>query len=98
MTVEVDNDRAVAAALPHRPIVDPDAEGSWRVEHRHAVTNRSTVARLVGIVEVREETGPPELLQAMPTMDCASQGRRLRGARGEGSWASLGRRQVWLGQ
>ena len=33
--IQVHHDGAVAAALPHRPVVDADVCGCWRVRHRH---------------------------------------------------------------
>ncbi len=35
VAIEVNHDRAVAAAFPHRPVVDADVDGRRRVGHRH---------------------------------------------------------------
>ena len=35
MPIQIHQDNAVAAALPHRPVVDADVSGGLRVRHRH---------------------------------------------------------------
>ncbi len=37
VTIEIDDDRTVAAALPDRPVVDADPDGSRRIGHRMTV-------------------------------------------------------------
>ncbi len=56
MTIEIDDDRALAAALADCPVVDADPDGSRRIGHRMQVTSRSTVRAACRHVEVREET------------------------------------------
>ncbi|BAR47373.1 hypothetical protein Maq22A_2p42770 (plasmid) [Methylobacterium aquaticum] len=54
VTVEVDDDRAVTAALPDRPVVDADPDGSRRVGHRHAGDEPQHGRAACRHVEVRE--------------------------------------------
>ncbi len=101
--VEVDDDRTVAAALPDRPVVDADPDGSRRIGHRRAGDEPQHGRAACRHVEVREETRPASAPpQARPTLACASPSRRVRRARGArrvmGVSAKVRRRQVGLRQ
>ncbi|MEN3237792.1 hypothetical protein PUR29_30330 [Methylobacterium ajmalii] len=56
VTVEVDDDRAVTAALLDRPVVDADPDGSRRIGHRHAGDEPQHGRAACRHVEMREET------------------------------------------
>ncbi|BCM87589.1 hypothetical protein mvi_60500 (plasmid) [Methylobacterium indicum] len=56
VTVEVDADRTVVAALPDRPTVDPDPDRSGRVGHRQAGNEPQHGRAACRHVQVREET------------------------------------------
>nr|WP_246102561.1 hypothetical protein [Methylobacterium terricola] len=56
VTVEIDDDRAVSAALPDRPVVDPDPDGSERVGHRQAGDEPQHSRAACWRMEVRKET------------------------------------------
>nr|WP_245442717.1 hypothetical protein [Methylobacterium terrae] len=58
VAVEIDDDRTVTAALPDRPVVDPDPDRSRRAGHRHAGDEPQHGRTACRHVEMREETRP----------------------------------------
>ena len=97
-TIEIDDNRAVAAALPDCPVVDADPDGSRRVGHRDAGDEPQHGRAACRHVEVREETraactaageADPGLRLAQPPRAPGTRCEEGHGALGEGS-ASAG--------
>nr|WP_238193025.1 hypothetical protein [Methylobacterium frigidaeris] len=91
VTIEIDDDRAVPAALPDRPVVDPDPDGSRRVGHWRAGDEPQNGRTDCRHVEVREETRTACTAagDADPGL-CLAKPPRAPGARREESHGRLG--------
>ena len=55
MQIQVYHDGAVAAALPHRPVVDADVRGCRRVRHRHEPVVNTFVPSLDKLIDTVTE-------------------------------------------
>ena len=58
MPIQVHHDGAVAAALPHRPVVDADVRGYRRVRHRHGPDQAQHRGSARRHAQVRQEPRP----------------------------------------
>ena len=103
MSIQVHHDGAVAAALPHRPVVDADVCGCRRVRDRHGPDQAQHGGATRRHAQVRQEPRPgcaavddadPTLRFGQPTRPPGPRRKEIGCRRGEGAPGAAGVRAV----